>query len=58
MTKSKTSKRARYNYFLIVIWNIVIFGLILVVVEGCELHAFCPRYYGDLSCSRATAYQI
>jgi hypothetical protein len=35
MTKSKTLRRARfYYYFLLVIWNVVIFGLILVVVEG------------------------
>ena len=34
MTKSKTSKRTLYHHFLIVIWNTVIFGLILVVVEG------------------------
>jgi hypothetical protein len=33
MTKLKTSKRAR-SYFLLVIWNIVIFGLLLVAVEG------------------------
>ena len=34
MTKSKTSKRTLHHHFLIVIWNTVIFGLILVVVEG------------------------
>jgi len=42
MTKSKTSKRARY-YFLLVIWNIVIFSLVLVVVEGLASYALTFR---------------
>jgi hypothetical protein len=42
MTKSKTSKRAR-SYFLLVIWNIVIFGLFLVAVEGLASYTLTLR---------------